>query len=428
MRRLFGVGLPPLEQCRWANCVPGNPLKRNTPVNRKLPIDRALRLAPIVGFVLAWLANFSAATAGLLYVATGVDKSIITITPSGAVSTFASYDRLPVSINGVAFDTRSNLYAAISGANFGNGYIARFTPTGVQSTFATGLSNPADLAFDASGNLFVADYNADTTGSIYEYSPAGIRSTIATGFFQPATLGFDSNGDLFVAARARNGVYNSGSIIEITPSGVQSTFASNFGYIGPMGLAFDKNGNLYTTNGFSAVYKFTPTGVSSGFGAVSFPTGALAFDSNGNLFAGANVPGGTASIYEFSPNGIESTFVSNTAIPASFAFRSVPEPPTFILIAVASLLIAPWLRESVQGASTEVSRAALRPHLSCIWQPPESTRPRGRQPVVPVHFLGSRLRVRASAHRARVELRPATRQRLNGAAGPNQALHLTGPH
>jgi hypothetical protein len=39
----------------------------------------------------------------------------------------------------------------------GSDTILKFTPTGVKNTFATGLTNPRGLAFDSSGNLFVAE-------------------------------------------------------------------------------------------------------------------------------------------------------------------------------------------------------------------------------------------------------------------------------
>jgi hypothetical protein len=56
----------------------------------------------------------------------------------------------------------------------GGGNIYEFTPNGVRSTFASGLTGA--LAFDKAGNLFVADRG---NGAIYKITPAGLRTTFA---------------------------------------------------------------------------------------------------------------------------------------------------------------------------------------------------------------------------------------------------------
>jgi sugar lactone lactonase YvrE len=72
------------------------------------------------------------------------------------------------------------------------GYVYKFTPGGVRSTFAD-LGAPLGLAFDNSGNLFVMD---EDSGNIYKFTPGGVRTIFAkipglvldqTGFlaFQP---------------------------------------------------------------------------------------------------------------------------------------------------------------------------------------------------------------------------------------------------
>ena len=65
--------------------------------------------------------------------------------------------------------------------------IYEFTPGAVQSTFASGLYAPEDLAFNSAGDLFEADFY---TGSIYEFTPGGVRSTFASGLALPTGLAF----------------------------------------------------------------------------------------------------------------------------------------------------------------------------------------------------------------------------------------------
>jgi len=78
----------------------------------------------------------------LIYVAVSVVSLAI-----GAVTVNGALNDLLVSING-------------TGAN-GEGLIYEYTPTGVQSIFASGLSEPRGMVFDRFGNLFVANTTFD---------------------------------------------------------------------------------------------------------------------------------------------------------------------------------------------------------------------------------------------------------------------------
>src|ERR1700722_6008273 len=83
------------------------------------------------------------------------------------------------------------------------------------------------MAFDALGNLYVANF---TIGTIEKFAPNGVGTVFATGLNQPHGLAFDSAGNLSVANTG------SGSILAFTPSGVESIFASNL--TNPLSLAF----------------------------------------------------------------------------------------------------------------------------------------------------------------------------------------------
>jgi sugar lactone lactonase YvrE len=163
--------------------------------------------------------------------------------------------------DGLVFDSAGNLYVADSD----NNVIRKITPAGLITTvIGTGtpgysgdggpagkatLTYPTGMAFDGSGNLYIAD-----TGNhvIRKVTPAGIISTVAGNGVQgysgdggPATKA--SLGDPYsVAISPAGGIYISdyynGAIRKITSNGDIQTALPTFG---PMGIVFDKAGNLY---------------------------------------------------------------------------------------------------------------------------------------------------------------------------------------
>lgn len=236
-----------------------------------------------------------------LYEADTGSGKILQFTSAGGASTFASGLNDPA---GLAFDAGGNLFVAASGS----GRIVKITPAAAKSTFASGLDEPTGLAFDASGNLFVA---ASGIGRIVKITPGAVKSTFASGLSHPSCLAFDAFGNLF--AGTSTGVAGGGRIVKFTPGGVKTTFAS--GLFSPSGLAFDPQGNLYVADkGAAHIYKFTPAKTKSTFASGS--TFGLAFDTAGNLF----ISDGSGSILESAVGGAVSTFATGLNQSGSLAF------------------------------------------------------------------------------------------------------------
>ena len=119
------------------------------------------------------------------------------------------------------------------------------------------LNDPTGIVFDASGNLWVANYRGD---SIFMYTRDAIarggrvhaRLSIAgpaTMLRGPNRLAFDRGGRLWVAD------YDSDSIAAFAPAALAKGGAvapdliiKSDGVGRPTGLAFDSDGNLWVTN------------------------------------------------------------------------------------------------------------------------------------------------------------------------------------
>jgi len=195
-----------------------------------------------------------------------------------------------------------------------------YTGDGGPATAAE-LVEPWGLAFDAHDNLYISDYGQQVVRRI---NTAGIISTIAgnidsttysgdvvpatsASLFAPQGLAFDAAGNLYIADG-----YN--AIRMVNTAGIISTIAGNGigGYSGdggaataatingPTGLAFDAQGNLYIAQTFNSCVRMVntagiistiagdTTGGYSGDGGP--PTAAelnipyaLAFNTSGNL-------------------------------------------------------------------------------------------------------------------------------------------------
>jgi hypothetical protein len=187
----------------------------------------------LLALTLVWcVLNDTRANADLLFVAdygpNGTGVGVSEVSATGQVSTYSDSAIAPT---GQAFDASGNLFVA--GGN-GSNAIYKVTPSGAVSTFASGggLAQPFGLAFDSLGNLYVA--NRGGGGSVSEITPTGTVSTLASGGLLNGNIygvAVDSNNDVFASN------FTAGTIIEITSGGAIGTFASGLGR--PAYLAFE---------------------------------------------------------------------------------------------------------------------------------------------------------------------------------------------
>jgi sugar lactone lactonase YvrE len=229
-----------------------------------------------------------------------------------------------------------NLYvsAHTPGTGFYHHSILEFTPSGVQSTYASGLSFPRGLAFDSLGNLFAAETFAPAddvaVGKVLKFNVRNKASTLgsASQFFFEG-LAMDIAGNVYVMGNDVTSPVGASTIFKFTPSGDRSVFGSVPGQ--GWGLAFDSAGNLYAADGGDqTIYKFAPDRMRTVFvGPSAFASGespvGLTFDNSGNLFVSIETftdPGADSIVY-FSSTGVKSTFATGLTTPRGLAFDSV---------------------------------------------------------------------------------------------------------
>ena len=202
------------------------------------------------------------------------------------------------------------------------------SPPATVSLSGGSISSPEGLAFDASGNLWIANAGNSTVAELTTTqltasgSPTAsvIISAPGSALTRPVGLAFDASGDLWVSNSTPN------TVVEYTPVQLAATgdpapavklSSVAMSLSAPQFLAFDGAGNLWVANGEGlttfTVAAYTPAQLAAGSGnpvpaivLSSFtnsdaPAG-LAFDGSGNLWVST-----INSIVEFTPSQINAT-------------------------------------------------------------------------------------------------------------------------
>ena len=267
---------------------------------------------------------------GNLYIADEANYRIRKVTTNGIITTVAGNGISGYSGDGgaatnaslcnpprMAFDSSRNLYIDDQCNNRirkvdANGTITTVVGNGTAAyagdgglAFNASLSNPDGIAFDAFGNLFIADtYNH----RIRKVDANGIITTVAA-IGESFGVAFDASGNLYFSD------YVSGLIRKVNTNGIITTVAGNgiSGYSGdggaatnasldyPQGFAFDAVGNLYiadtinyrirkvdingiiTTVAGNGISGYSGDGGAANNAGVGYPI-SVAFDVSGNLY------------------------------------------------------------------------------------------------------------------------------------------------
>ncbi len=289
------------------------------------------------------------------------DKSVLT--SPGAPTPKVKIQFSFAGIRGFAFDKMGNLWVA----GFSKSHIFVFAPgqlsgstvaAPVVTLFNSSISGPVGLIFDASGNLWISNWN---TGTLISYKSetllnllvkSGNVTTVpdiqitSTKLKEPEYMAFDASGNLWLAGKdpASNkseivkypsGLLNSSGTI--SPS-IVITESSQSTLVNISGLAFDKSGNLWGTDGNSflrfSANQLTSSGATvpqfyRGVPAPALLTG-LAFDSQANLWIGETyAPRLLRYTYPNSGSGITYNTSSDLNEPSWLVF--FPPPSGYVI-------------------------------------------------------------------------------------------------
>jgi len=212
----------------------------------------------------------------------------------------------------------------------------------------SGLYNPTGIALDASGNLFIADLEnhrirkVNASGIISTVAGSGVSgysgdggAATAAEFKNPAGVAVDASGNIYIADASNNRIrkVNTGNIITTIAGNGFGTGTSFGGYSGdggpataaelnfPTGVAVDDSGNLFIADYFNhRIRKVNTLGIIStvagdSIGAYSGDGGpataaelhaplGIAVDASGNIFITDN---GNSRIRKVNSLGIIST-------------------------------------------------------------------------------------------------------------------------
>lgn len=204
---------------------------------------------------------------GNVFVADPADWTIRKVTPDGTTSLVAWGEAW-----GIGIDKRNGiLYYA---NNHASGSIYQVTPAGNATEIITGLSNPADIAVDDKGNLYVTEngssvikkFAADTWAPTIIGGTANQTGLVngtgtAARFETPWGIAIDASNNLYVAGNgtADGSVVNSNQCIRMITAntwnvttyigGSTAGFADGAGaaamFSAPTGVTVDKNGVVY---------------------------------------------------------------------------------------------------------------------------------------------------------------------------------------
>ena len=174
------------------------------------------------------------------------------------------------------------------------------------------LLRPRRLLVESDGRIVVADWAA---GTVIEVDPDGRHSLLATGLHEPAGLARDPFGVVYVSTHA-GGMTGAGGIHRLIPGAEPQPLVD--GLTGPTDLAFGPDGYLYIASFHEdSILKVGPDGGMAMIVATVPAPAALAFDPAGVLHVASSTDG---ALFRISSMGEVEIVTRDLHVPSDLAF------------------------------------------------------------------------------------------------------------
>jgi DNA-binding beta-propeller fold protein YncE len=215
-------------------------------------------------------------------------------------------------------------------------------------------SNPAGVAVDTAGNLYVADFGSNT---VYKISAAGAVSPLPfSGLSNPQGVAVNSSGSIVYVANT-----GASEILEDS-GGTVTTFQSGYGFNQPQGVAVDSSGNVYVADtGNNRIEKFSTSGAVTILGSSYTFSGpaSVAVDGSGNVYV---TDTGSNKVVEISANNTVTTLPGTYSGPFGVAVDSAGDVyVTDTNDHEVKMITAQGNLATVAGSTTQGSCAASPP-------------------------------------------------------------------
>jgi sugar lactone lactonase YvrE len=256
--------------------------------------------------------NIAAVTAALIFffVGTSAVAQVSASSQTVIANTFGN-------ATGVAIDPLGNLYVS----DAVNALVATLQGSNAApSTLLSGLSSPAQLAFDTAGNLYIANGTSNQVVKVpYQSGALNVNATtnLGTGLGTVTGVAVDLSGNVYIVDATNK------QVVKIT--GTAQTVLTN-ALTAPKQVAVDRLGNVYIADSGANKVVYLPTGggaastVGTGLNA---PSG-VATDAAGNIYIADTGNGRVVEVLfaAGAPTTTQNVLTTSITAPASLALDS----------------------------------------------------------------------------------------------------------